>query len=602
MLIYFLIIILFQIVPNSPSCKEGKNYCSYCNPVTKLCSKCEKEIFIPDENGGCIGAKKCIFGNNYCTECMENDDLCKNCEIGYFPDKNGGCSYTDNCEISFRGNCIKCIDNYILIGGSNSVIKICKSLNSEDLKNCEKINIEKGFCEKCSDNYFLGKGDNKCIKTKYCYESNFGICEKCNKGYYLDKKEEKCKEQTENFENCLQTIDSKTCEICDENYFLDEEGKCGKSNFCVKFGKNGLCEKCIQNYYPSSYDNSCTTEKNCYYAYEQFGICHLCQDNYYIDLKDGKCKSNQENNDYKYCYSVLNGCIVCDAGYELGEDLRCSSSKNCLESEFGLCLECKENYFLGLDNICTNVEHCIYSQFYECIQCENNYYYDKNSKRCKKDGNYKNCQITNDGVCEKCRNDFYLNQSDYLCYDNNEIGNFYKCAKTHENETYCISCVKDYYYGYKYKKCSIIEGCENSLDEKKCIECYSDFYCLDLKTGKCEYNDEIIDENKKFYYKCNKTNAEGNACEICLEGFTLNENGLCVDNSHCIEKNENGKCIKCQNDENGSYCLNQIFGCIELYFDNCLECNDIFNLDKCTKCYDGYEIDVDNCQCYEIEE
>ena len=116
----------------------------------------------------------------------------------------------------------------------------------------------------------------------------FGTCKKCNKGYYLDKKEEKCQKQENIFENCKETIDSIKCEICDEHYFLDEEGKCGKSNFCAKFAQNGTCEKCMQDYYPSSYDNSCTTEKNCYYAYKEFGICHLCQDNYYIDLKDGK--------------------------------------------------------------------------------------------------------------------------------------------------------------------------------------------------------------------------------------------------------------------------------------------------------------------------
>ena len=201
---------------------------------------------------------------------------------------------------------------------------------------------------------FLGKGDNKCTKNENCFESLFGTCKKCNKGYYLDKKEEKCKKQENIFENCKETIDSIKCDICDEHYFLDEEGKCGKSNFCAKFDQNGTCEKCMQDYYPSSYDNSCTTEKNCYYAYEEFGICHLCQDNYYIDLKDGKCKSNQENNDYKYCYSVENGCLVCSTGYELGEDLRCSSSKNCLESEYGKCIECKENYYLGLDNMYTN--------------------------------------------------------------------------------------------------------------------------------------------------------------------------------------------------------------------------------------------------------
>ena len=47
------IILSFQI------CNEGENFCSKCNPVTKLCIKCEKEIYSPDFEGGCKYAKKC---------------------------------------------------------------------------------------------------------------------------------------------------------------------------------------------------------------------------------------------------------------------------------------------------------------------------------------------------------------------------------------------------------------------------------------------------------------------------------------------------------------------------------------------------------------
>ena len=95
--------------------------------------------------------------------------------IWFFPDENGSCSYTDNCEISYQGKCPKCIEDYILIGGKNSLITICKSLNSEDLKNYKQINIEKGFCEKCIEGYFLGKGDNKRINIENCFESFFGV-------------------------------------------------------------------------------------------------------------------------------------------------------------------------------------------------------------------------------------------------------------------------------------------------------------------------------------------------------------------------------------------------------------------------------------------
>ena len=83
-----------------PLYEEGEFYCTKSNYLTKLCIKCEKDIFVPDLKGGCEGAKKCLLGNNYCKECDEDSKLCKVCEDGYFPDENGGCSYTNNCEIS----------------------------------------------------------------------------------------------------------------------------------------------------------------------------------------------------------------------------------------------------------------------------------------------------------------------------------------------------------------------------------------------------------------------------------------------------------------------------------------------------------------------
>ena len=133
MFIPLIFLTIFKFVIDSPYCKEGENLCSLCNPITKLCAKCEKEIYTPDENGGCKGSKKCINGNNYCMECDTNEYLCKICEVGYFPDGNGGCSYTNNCEISYQGNCLKCNYDYILIGALTSNLKWCKSLNSEDL-------------------------------------------------------------------------------------------------------------------------------------------------------------------------------------------------------------------------------------------------------------------------------------------------------------------------------------------------------------------------------------------------------------------------------------------------------------------------------------
>ena len=96
---------------------------------------------------------------------------------------------------------------------------------------------------------------------------------------------------------------------------------------------------------------------------------------------------------------------------------------------------------------------------------------------------------------------------------------------------------------------------------KKCLE-WGQYYCLDSKTGQCKENDVLENEDKKYYFRCNRTNREGTKCEICDNNLILDENGLCIDYLHCEEKNENGTCKKCQNDNEENYCLNKELWCI----------------------------------------
>ena len=602
-IIYFIVFISIQISSSSTICVEGENFCSSCNPVTKLCEKCDKDVFILNESGECIGVKKCMMGNNYCIKCIENSYLCEVCEEGYFPDENGGCAYTNNCEISYRGECLKCKYDSILIGIET---KICKSLYSENLKNCQKINIEYGFCESCLEGFYLNKGDNKCITVENCEESLFGVCKKCTGNHYLDIKENRCKQQKGLFVNCKETFNGIVCEICEDNYYFDEENKCVACNFCAD-GHYFRCDKCIYGYFLSEDKYSCTKDEYCYSGDKDFGICTKCRDGYYIDLKEGKCKSNKEEDEFKYCYSSDgNFCNDCIYKTYLGKDKKCSFSKNCSESESNICIECINNYHLDINNKCTNIEKCIYlDDDYNCIECENNYYFNKSSNKCEiEKENFKNCKLTTyDGdICGMCKDDFYYNKSDHLCYSNKEKGKFYKCAYTFNNGEYCIRCIKGYYLGYIDHKCSNIEGCEISENENKCLKCDSEYYCLDVKTGKCEYNDLIKSEDKKFYYKCNKTNDEGTSCESCLYGYFLKDNGLCYNDKYCLEKDKDGICNNCTlHDDNYDFlCLNSIFGCVGTYYSNCLKCNNIFNFDDCTECIEGYNLNEYN-RCKKME-
>ena len=593
--IYFTFIFISRLSLYLNSCLSGLDHCSICNPFTGLCYQCDKDNFIPNEKGGCDYKRRCIEERNYCLECSK-DNICIKCEEGFFPDEYGSCSYSKNCILSERGKCLKCKENYFLVGIDNFYgegVKICKSIFSEDLKFCQDINNRSGLCNKCKEGFYLNKNDRKCSTTKNCDESIFGVCSKCINGYYLDKKDNLCKIQKNNFIHCKETINGENCDICDENYFFDENGICIYNNYCLKENEENKCEKCINNYYLSENDFTCTLEHYCKYGDRITGICTYCKDNYYIDYKDGKCKPNNENNDYKYCKIANDSCIECISfDYYIGEDNKCSTSKFCSESNNGICFECIDNYYLGLDNKCTNIKHCIYSDYYnQCLECEDNYFYNKNENLCKSaEGNLTHCKISTEGIfCENCKDDFYLNQTDNLCYSNKNENNFYKCAMIDLYGNYCIKCIKDYYLGYKDHKCSKIEGCILSENENICLECDED-YCLDVKTGKCEYNDEIVDEGKKFYYRCNKTNKEGIGCEICINGFEVNEKGLCVNNYLCEEK-RNGICQKCKSDV-GNFCLNKDFECIKIYSENCLECNDIFDLNSCTKCLNGYEINM----------
>ena len=597
------ILIIYPII-SAPSCKVGINNCSKCDPLTKLCLRCDKDILSPDKNGGCVPSEKCIIGNNYCQECNDDETVCKTCEEGLFPDENGGCSFIANCALSYQGKCLECKEDFKLVGYEMEGIGflICKSLSLEDFQNCKTVDSFSGYCTECEEGYFLSGGDKKCTKMENCFESAFGICKKCNSGYYLDKKEKKCKAQTGIFLFCKETLDGKTCDSCDDDRYFTEDGNCVLVNYCSK-GDYNKCEKCISGYSLTKDNLSCTKEKNCFNGDADNGICNVCIDNYYIDLTDRKCKSNQEEDDFKNCRRVENdGCQSCVYEYILSKDSKCTKTNNCEEAENGECISCIENFYLDLDNRCTPTEHCIHSTtYFECEECEDGYYFNYTSKLCvKTKKNFENCKSTDYGgeYCHKCKKDFYINQTDHLCYSNKEKNDLYKCTRLDLSGEYCVSCEDDYFYGMKDHKCSLIEGCEESENEKKCLEC-DEYHCLDVKTGKCEDNTFIKKEEGKIYFRCNRTNEDGDKCEKCLKGLELNDDGLCVETKHCT-KEVDGVCQKCENNMKNTYCLNSEFGCVETIYLDCLECDDYLNFNKCTKCMEGYELN-EKFECIDIE-
>ena len=175
----------------------------------------------------------------------------------------------------------------------------------------------------------------------------------------------------------------------------------------------------------------------------------------------------------------------------------------------------------------------------------------------------------------------------------------YKCALASEDGESCNECINNYYLGIEDNKCVNTEGCLLSDENHKCLGCDKG-YCLNKKNSLCFYNDEIEEEFEKIYYKCIETNENGTACEKCETPFEVGKNGLCVNNDDCEEK-DGDKCLKCKEDTEWYHlCLNEEFGCVDSFLKHCIRCDDIMDMEKCTKCEEGYEID-ELGYCVEIE-
>lgn len=584
---YFLLILINLYSINSKYCLPSLKHCSECNPYTNLCTKCENDRYAPDKEGGCIPVKSCIAGKNYCSKCLD-DETCEECDGSHYPDETGGCALTENCEVSINGKCIKCSEDFLLLGSENN-IKICKSLYSSDLKNCQFVNKETGLCDTCEKGFFLTQSDKRCVEIENCFEAEFGVCSKCIDNFFLNKKLDKCQRINRNFTHCEESVDGKTCDKCQKDYYLSEDLKCINTNYCAKV--NNTCVECKSGYQLSK-DLICTKNKNCEKGNPSDGSCLFCSGKYYLDLGDGKCKSNEDDEEFSFCKIYDDACLLCEKNYYLGSDDKCSSTKYCADSENGICKECIDSYFLGKDKKCSNVENCIYSNEHdECIECKDGYYFDSNEKECKEsdDKIFKGCKHSSyDGKhCSGCKKDFYLNSTDNLCYDNSKEGPTYKCSFM--TPEYCLGCTDGYYLGYEDKKCSKIAHCKKSEDENTCIACY-DYFGLNLGNMSCVDNVNPK-EDAKFFFKCLQTNEKGTACEICEGGLEVDENGNCVNVNACEEKDEDGKCKMCKlkSTDYTYFCLNKYYGCVDTYAINCIECDNIKNLRKCTKCKEGFD-------------
>ncbi len=208
------------------------------------------------------------------------------------------------------------------------------------------------------------------------------------------------------------------------------------------------------------------------------------------------------------------------------------------------------------------------------------------------------CLKSENGVCSKCE------EGTFLGIDN-RCSEIEHCIKTNDFLA-CQECEDGYYYNLNYSSCNStsdeenedFKNCKRSDDEGVfCYECKDDFY-LNRTDNLCYSNKGR--ENK--FYKCQKTNPEGNQCQWCINGYHIggiDKKCSLIKDCAVIKQDEkedkDDKCIRCED----HYCLNSKTGTCELFnfyvideetkmFFNCNTTNE--EASACGECIDDYTL------------
>ncbi|KAI8467543.1 MAG: hypothetical protein J3K34DRAFT_523630 [Monoraphidium minutum] len=288
-------------------CSDTTNCDACSSTVDGGCTKCKNGKVLDD--GKCVGTcstgkwnnnGKCDPCSNNCTSCS-SASTCSVCATGYKV-VSGVCQVScsdtncDICSTSGAGTCTKCNSGWALSSGA------CDRCDDADCDVC--TNNGANSCTKCKNGKVLD--DGKCVDT--CPAGKWKNVDKCDP----------CKA------NCKSCSSGATCDVCNDNYWADNNGDCSN---CPSD-----CKAC-----PSS--SSCTT---CADGYELSGTdCVLSQ----VVCNPGTYSSNGVcNNCPETCSACTSSeCTACNPGKKLHEGACLDSCPNEYYDESGVCAKCS-NY------------------------------------------------------------------------------------------------------------------------------------------------------------------------------------------------------------------------------------------------------------------
>ncbi|ELP87074.1 protein serine/threonine kinase, putative [Entamoeba invadens IP1] len=454
----------------SPNCKLLKNTliettCLKCNSKTRLVKGCQRLNI------------DCVFGNeSVCIKCDNTHVII-----------NEYCIVNNNCYFTNGIKCLKC-----KTGELANNCNICHDVNCVMCKNSK--------CIICDDNYFIGN-DGICHHTEK--ESNYVYNNiiYCGDGYFIDNAECKnCLTMNENWIKCdvekpiqcsndFEITENGNCEstICKTNEYIEQNGRCFRTQEMCKFTLNRKCVECVNNY---------TIDDN------------------------RNCIQNSENNKQTNCKTTTqNGCVKCTDKYYFsnGKCMSCDSNCNTCLFNSTFCLSCNNDAFLSDHKCITNIDlNGICKQFIPsggCVKCIDGYY--RSGLSCKK------CDIKC-GTCNNRENCLTCNSTNYRT-SNNECkpqSDIVGCqVKTTQNG--CSKC-SDGYFTVNTNEC---EKCDAT-----CLTCLQTKHmCTSCNTNKVLIDSKCVDIS--LITNCKEVGHS--KCTKCSFWYRPNEYGIRC-NSHVV--------------------------------------------------------------------
>ncbi|ELP93782.1 protein serine/threonine kinase, putative [Entamoeba invadens IP1] len=505
------------------------------------------------------------------------------------------------------------------------------------------------YCEECR----FGKVDDMCsemidtISNCDIYSVDKATCIRCQENYYTNKTH--CLSCGE---NCKWCRSNSVCDICEEDYILDNNTCVNSKSVNCDFATSNVCLKCSSNHLWESTQSKCVAEcgegcfkcsspDNCDFCdisvgYTQNTSSTLCE---FVD-NFKKVTQNKVLECLEHYYGINNKCIFCSNGCEkcyfdittkTEKCLLCSSdnvlnslgscvdtySSKCMHSINNTCAQCPQGmYFNGeACEYCTpNCSSC--GADGECFGCLKDYVLVKklptNKGVCvlpsQQEGTH--CLLYENGHCRLCENSYFLNSSNECtkCY--------YMCSQCSKTATSCDECVEGFVLqnGVCETSKTALQGCQQTIPYSlKCAVCERGYY-LDLTQRSCKKcitncalctGDSICVICDEYYFVNDNNTCQAqtdligcfsfqvDGCETCLPNYYLHEKHcvLCSESTeHCVACDQyTASCQSCED----NYILKN-HSCV--YYTTVLHCTGSSN-SKCSGCSFWYEVGQDFTSC-----